>query len=101
MNELQSVFFVYGIPICAGIAILIAITVIAFSNAEDFPHPDECFDCNNISCRGCDLVFLETRSAQKESIPIAVQPIDSPDLNRLKEKNSCAVSANIEHPVFK
>jgi len=86
MNALQSVFFEYGIYIISGAAILITIAVIALSNAEDCPHPAECFDCSNTSCRGCSLLFLEMRPEHNESIPIAAQPIFDLQFGSVNEK---------------
>jgi hypothetical protein len=53
MSDLLLLISEYGWYLIIGIAGLLSIGMFAILNAEDFPFPDECFDCSEITCRKC------------------------------------------------
>lgn len=76
MSDFLLMFPAYYIHVCAGITIVVVTIFFVKWNTEDFPYPDECFNCNNKSCRRCSLLNPKKRlTHQKKLRPVARQPV--------------------------
>ena len=75
MNEMLILIIEYGLYIALGIILLSAICCFAIRNAEDCPHPSQCFDCSETSCLKCCYQEQKERSNHYVWKPTSAQPM--------------------------
>lgn len=75
MSHMVMLISEYGLYLFIGVILVAAIYIFAISNAEECPHPAQCFDCSEISCAKCFQPDRKQRSTRLLWKPTIDQPV--------------------------
>ena len=69
MSSILSTILEFALYILGGVALIVGIVFFALRNAEECPHPAECFNCSETSCQECSYRNPNLQAKEKAVRP--------------------------------